>query len=105
MVVATPRTCFRCGGEFKQYDRERLCPACRRPEPRNRRSQIRAGAALSPREKQVARLVAEGKLNKQIGAELHLTEGTIKEYLNRIFRKLAVGNRSQLAVWTIRNNP
>ena len=56
---------------------------------------------LSFREKQVVRLVAQAKLNKEIAYELHLTEGTIKEYLNRIFRKLGTTNRTELAVWAL----
>jgi DNA-binding NarL/FixJ family response regulator len=49
----------------------------------------------------VVRLIAAAKLNKEIAHELHLTEGTIKEYLNRIFRKLGMSNRTELAVWAI----
>jgi DNA-binding NarL/FixJ family response regulator len=61
------------------------------------------GGALSFRETQIARLVRDAKQNKEIAFELHLTEGTIKEYLNGIYRKLAVKNRTELAVWTIRH--
>jgi DNA-binding NarL/FixJ family response regulator len=32
---------------------------------------------------------------------LHLTEGTVKEYLNRIFRKMGATNRTELAVWAV----
>jgi len=42
-----------------------------------------------------------GKLNKEIAYELHLSEGTVKEYMNRIFRKLEVKNRTELAVWAL----
>ena len=56
---------------------------------------------LSFRERQVVNLVAQAKLNKEIAHELHLTEGTVKEYLNRIFRKLNVSNRTELAVWAV----
>jgi DNA-binding NarL/FixJ family response regulator len=56
---------------------------------------------LSFRERQVVNLVCKAKQNKEIAYELHLTEGTIKEYLNRIFRKLGVSNRTELAVWAI----
>ena len=58
---------------------------------------------LSFRERQIAQLVCEAKLNKEIAYELHLTEGTVKEYLNRMFRKLGVKNRTDLALWTLRN--
>jgi len=46
-------------------------------------------------------LVKQAKPNKEIAYQLHLSEGTVKEYLNRIFRKLAVSNRTELAVWAL----
>ena len=49
----------------------------------------------------MAELVARGWYNKVIAHELELTEGTVKEYLNRIFRKLCVRNRTELAVLVI----
>jgi len=58
-------------------------------------------ATLSFREKQVINLVRQAKANKEIAYDLHLTEGTIKEYLNRIFRKLGVKNRTELAIWAL----
>jgi DNA-binding NarL/FixJ family response regulator len=61
------------------------------------------GSNLTHREAQIARLVTEAKLNKEIAFELYLTEGTIKEYLNRIFRKLGLRNRTDLALWAARN--
>jgi DNA-binding NarL/FixJ family response regulator len=57
---------------------------------------------LSPRERDVAALVARGQLNKQIAFSLGLSEGTIKEYLFRIFKKVGVDNRTGLAVWWLR---
>ena len=56
---------------------------------------------LSCREVQVVKLIQKAKLNKEIAQELNLTEGTIKEYLNRIFRKLGVKNRTELAIWAV----
>jgi two-component system nitrate/nitrite response regulator NarL len=56
---------------------------------------------LSFREKQVVKLVSQSKLNKEIAHELHLSEGTIKEYLHRIFRKLGTKNRTELAVFAL----
>jgi len=46
-------------------------------------------------------LVSQAKPNKEIAYQLHLSEGTVKEYLNRIFRKLDVSNRTELAVWAM----
>jgi DNA-binding NarL/FixJ family response regulator len=94
------KTCYRCGAEFSTLG-ARVCPVCRKPRIRQRRAP--ESRELSFRERQIAQLVCEAKLNKEIAFELRLSEGTIKEYLNRIFRKLDVKNRTQLAIWAIHN--
>jgi DNA-binding NarL/FixJ family response regulator len=94
----TIRNCFRCGKEFQSGSGNRICSACGRPKEQRRTA---LNPNLSFREKQVVNLVCKAKLNKEIAYELHLTEGTIKEYLNRIFRKLGVSNRTELAVWAL----
>ena len=94
------KTCYRCGTEFSA-DTGRICSICRKPRFRARRPP--ATRQLSFREKQIAQLVSQAKLNKEIAFDLRLTEGTIKEYLNRIFRKLDVKNRTELAIWAMRN--
>ena len=53
---------------------------------------------LSFREQQIVSLIRQAKTNKEIAYDLCLTEGTVKEYLHRIFRKLAVTNRTELAL-------
>ena len=54
-----------------------------------------SGTSLSPRERQVLQLVADGFENKQIVAELSLSEGTVKTYLRGIFQKLDVASRAE----------
>jgi DNA-binding CsgD family transcriptional regulator len=95
------RNCNRCGIDFRFYDRERICPQCRGP----REARKPANRALTFREKQVVHLICKAKLNKEIAYELHLTEGTIKEYLHRIFRKAGASNRTELAVWALKQIP
>ena len=46
----------------------------------------------------VARLVAEGQTNRQIGRRFNLSEHTVKNYLYRVFEKVGVRNRVELAV-------
>ena len=53
------------------------------------------GTSLSPRERQVLQLVADGFENKQIVTELKLSEGTVKTYLRGIFLKLDVASRAE----------
>lgn len=50
---------------------------------------------LSPREREVLRLVAAGKANKEIAAELGVTERTVKFHVTAIFNKLGAENRAQ----------
>jgi len=44
---------------------------------------------LSPREREVVLLVARGLTNREVGRELGLSEGTVKQYVHNIFVKLA----------------
>jgi DNA-binding NarL/FixJ family response regulator len=60
------------------------------------------GTALTRRETEVLALVAEGLSNQAIGARLHLTEGTVKSHLARIYLKLGVDSRTS-AVATATN--
>ena len=53
---------------------------------------------LTEREHQVAQLISLGLSNKEIGRELSLAAGTVKIHLHRIYQKLAVHNRTALAV-------
>jgi DNA-binding NarL/FixJ family response regulator len=98
-VIPQLRSCFRCGREFHVEDSNRICAACRSPKRGNKP----LNPKLSFREKQVTSLISRAKLNKEIAYELHLSEGTIKEYLNRIYRKLGMTNRTELAIWALKN--
>lgn len=51
---------------------------------------------LTPREIQIAELVAQGLTNAQIGATLWITENSVKQALKRMFRKLEVSSRAEM---------
>lgn len=68
------------------------------PELARRLAARAATNALSQRETAVLRLVAEGMVNKQIGAELGLSENTVKTHIARIMAKLNVHDRTSLAM-------
>ncbi|NJR59380.1 MAG: LuxR family transcriptional regulator [Cyanobacteria bacterium CRU_2_1] len=51
---------------------------------------------LTPRELQIAELVALGRTNAEIGAELWITENSVKQALKRMFRKLEVSSRAEM---------
>ncbi|MFN6486454.1 MULTISPECIES: LuxR C-terminal-related transcriptional regulator [unclassified Nostoc] len=51
---------------------------------------------LTPREMQIASLVAQGQTNAEISAELWITENSVKQALKRMFRKLEVSSRAHM---------
>lgn len=55
-------------------------------------------ADLSPQEKRVLALIAEGCTNKEVAAQLGLSEKTVKNYLSTVFEKLHVSRRAEAAV-------
>ena len=57
--------------------------------------------SLSPREKDVLLLVAEGKSNKDIGAALSLSEITVRNYVSNMLDKLGLTNRVELAAFAV----
>ncbi|HEX3027857.1 MAG TPA: response regulator transcription factor [Clostridia bacterium] len=58
---------------------------------------------LTPREIELARLVAEGLSNKEIAQRLYITEGTAKNHITSILSKLNLSHRTQLALYVIEN--
>jgi two-component system nitrate/nitrite response regulator NarP len=67
---------------------------------RTRQAQARAASAppLTRRERELVELVRQGLRNRDIAAELGVTEGTVKVYLHAIFDKFQVENRTELAM-------
>lgn len=86
---------FRLEEDFGAAERERVCSACRTPIPTAGRLGNRN---LSRREMQLVDLICRAKSNKEIACELQLSEGTVKEYLYRLFKKVGLRNRTELAI-------
>lgn len=58
---------------------------------------------LDEKEQGIIRLIAFGKSNKEIAYEMGYSEGTVKNKISRIFEKLQVSDRMQLAIFAIEN--
>ena len=56
-----------------------------------------SSAELTPAEERVAALVAEGRTNREVAAVLYVTDHTVEFHLSRIYRKLGVRSRAELA--------
>lgn len=63
------------------------------------------GDSLTPREGEVLALIAKGQSNRQIAQQLHLSVGTVKGHVHRIISKLDVSDRTQAALWYVRQHP
>jgi len=61
-------------------------------------------ARLSPQEEKILALVAEGKTNAEIGAEMFLAEKTVKNYVSSILEKLEVARRAEAATYLARHS-
>lgn len=61
--------------------------------------------SLTRREGQLISLLSQGLKNKEIASTLFITEGTVKVYLSRLFHKLGVKDRFELALFGLKNMP
>ena len=66
-------------------------------EDLERASPGRSAGELTPTERRVAALVAAGQRNRQIGQTLFMSVASVEAHLTRIYRKLGIGSRSELA--------
>jgi DNA-binding CsgD family transcriptional regulator len=57
---------------------------------------VETRSVLTAQEAQVARLVADGHTNPEIGAQLFIRPRTAEDHLHKVFSKLAIGSRRQL---------
>lgn len=82
-------------GEFQRLATEETT---RRPPP----TEDLATEPLTPREEEVLDLLVEGLSNREIAGRLHLTEGTVRNYVSRIIGKLQANDRTQAVVAALR---
>lgn len=59
--------------------------------------------ALTKRELEILKLISRGLLNKEIASQLNISERTVKNHISNIFKKIDVSDRTQAAVFAIKN--
>jgi DNA-binding NarL/FixJ family response regulator len=67
-------------------------------------TRVEAFMDLTDQELKVLSLIANGKTNKEIAANLHLGEGTVRNYVSSIFGKLGLSNRAEATAYAVRHN-
>jgi pimeloyl-ACP methyl ester carboxylesterase/DNA-binding CsgD family transcriptional regulator len=73
-------------------------------QSRNGRASADLAPALSPREREVAQLVASGLTNREIAERLVITEGTATLHVKHVLAKLGFRSRAQIAAWAVDQN-
>ncbi|HSP03623.1 MAG TPA: response regulator transcription factor [Acidimicrobiales bacterium] len=76
---------------------ERVLRAVRNREQRDERLE-----RLTPQEHRIVELLAEGRTNREIGADMFLAEKTVKNYVSNVLAKLGMSQRTEAAVWAAR---
>lgn len=88
----------------------RTAASARFPVPRGHRGRAERGghlqpeALLTPREREVLRLVAAGRSNRMISEELFISAKTVSVHVSNILAKLGVSSRTEAAAWAHRNS-
>ncbi len=59
---------------------------------------------ITPREREILSLVAAGYDNREIAGKLFLAEGTVRNNISKLLEKLSLKDRTQLAVFAVKNN-
>ncbi|MEM9219972.1 MAG: response regulator transcription factor [Cyanobacteria bacterium P01_F01_bin.150] len=72
------------------------------PTPAAKTEDLQPWLALSDREKDIVRLVAQGYNNREIAQSLHIAEKTVKNYLTNILSRLELRDRTQLAIASLK---
>lgn len=89
------------GGEFFSPSIAKRVHAARGPVPDQARPHGRKGAGLTSREVEVLQLIAEGRANKQVAAELGISVKTVEKHRQRVMERLGIHDTAGLTRYAI----
>ena len=73
-------------------------------EANHHKQEFKLDVNLTERELSIIELIVDGKSNKEIAAKIFITEGSVKNIITSILEKLSLKDRTQLAVFAVKNN-
>lgn len=73
-------------------------------ETNHHKQEFKLDVNLTERELSIIELIVDGKSNKEIAAKIFITEGSVKNIITSILEKLSLKDRTQLAVFAVKNN-
>lgn len=85
------------------YPRDKLAKWLLEPEDNNNDSEQKTRPLLTPRERQILSMIANGAANDEIAENLCISPHTVKTHLYNIYTKIGVPNRTQAALWATKN--
>ena len=86
------------------HSRDESSPITTAPANSSRSTKDLSAAGLTAAEQEIVRHIADGKSNKEIASALFLSEGTVKNYISEILGKLALRDRTQIAIYYLKND-
>ncbi|TPI09407.1 response regulator transcription factor [Mesorhizobium sp. B4-1-1] len=101
-IAATIRTVANGQSALSPGVAAKILEEFKRLRPRHAPASAPLRGDLTARENEILKLIVEGKSNGEIGAQLHLAEGTIKNYVSTILEKCGAKNRTELAIWAVK---
>lgn len=99
-LIQAVHSCMNGGMTLNEHVAAKVLP---RLLDNKNQTELPAPSSLSPREQAITKLVGEGKTNREIAEELHLSIGTVKNHMTNILHKLELRDRTQLAIYAVKS--
>ncbi len=93
--------CMRAVSTGRRWVPDDLITSALKREEGRRAAAHQIENGLTPREREIVTLTADGQSNKEIARQIGITEGTVKLHLHKIYQKLGISNRASLTAFAI----
>lgn len=101
-IIEAIRDVYKGGAQMQPQVAAKVVERFRHMEEKNHIVDPKIGT-LTDREREIVQLLGEGKNNKEMAKQLFISEGTVKNHITSILMKLELRDRTQLAIFAIKN--